>query len=133
MTAVKSDAGECGVPKNRHDPRRQRAGRPRSQAKIPVFGLFVLLVMLAVSTSATPLQSLCEKLSAKCQTCGKSAAERTAIATAAPRDPAVERPVDDWGRPVRVSVNNGQLRLQSAGPDGTFDSADDVVEQCPMH
>jgi|KBSSwiStaDraftv2_1062776.scaffolds.fasta_scaffold343897_2 hypothetical protein len=92
----------------------------------------VLILLLPVSAFATQLESLCEKLSAKCQTCGKSAPERTAMASPAPRDPAVEHPVDEWGHAVRVSVNNGKLRLQSAGPDGTFDSADDVVEQCPM-
>jgi len=93
----------------------------------------LMLLLLPVSAWATELQTLCEKLSAKCQTCGKSSAERTAISGTVQRDPAVEHPVDEWGRPVRVSVNNGKLRLQSAGPDGTFDSGDDVVEQCPMH
>lgn len=92
----------------------------------------LLMMLLPVSASATQLQSLCEKLSAKCQTCGKSAPERTAISSTAQHDPAIERPVDEWGRPLRVSVNNGKLRLQSAGADGDFDSADDVIEQCPM-
>lgn len=104
---------------------RWRVGRGMKRASV------FLILALPVAVCATDLQSLCEKLSAKCQTCGKSAEERTAVA-ATPRDPAVERPVDEWERAVRVSVNNGKLRLQSAGADGTFDTADDVVAQCPM-
>src|SRR4051812_41587210 len=91
----------------------------------------LLLTFLPTAAFATPLQTLCEKLSAKCQTCGKTTAERTAISSTVQRDAAVDRPLE-WGRAVRVSVNNGKLRLQSAGADGAFDSPDDVVEQCPM-
>jgi hypothetical protein len=46
-------------------------------------------------------------------------------------DPARIRPVDVWGRAVRISVDSGTIKIESAGPDGEFGGADDVVERCP--
>jgi hypothetical protein len=34
---------------------------------------------------------------------------------------------DVWGRPVRYSPDGTRFELRSAGPDGVFDTADDIV------
>lgn len=44
---------------------------------------------------------------------------------------------DGWGRHYRFTViENGDreiCELRSCGPDGKFDTPDDIVQQCPWH
>jgi hypothetical protein len=35
--------------------------------------------------------------------------------------------IDDWGTPIRYTVSAGNFIVQSAGPDGTFRTADDIT------
>jgi hypothetical protein len=38
------------------------------------------------------------------------------------------RPIDTWGKPIAYTVNDdGTFELHSAGPDGQFGTADDIV------
>ena len=89
------------------------------------------------------LQSICEALKKTSgQACGARAREVRAdptpmtseMSVAAPLDQPAERalvrPVDAWGRAVRISVDSGDVKLQSAGPDGEFDTADDIALRC---
>ncbi len=36
-------------------------------------------------------------------------------------------PDDAWGRPFRYTVSEGRARVRSAGPDGQFETDDDIV------
>lgn len=106
-----------------------RASCPARSTLIVALALWAMPVL--ASDPRAELASLCAQLAAGCQTCGKAPAERTAAAmSSAPAPPA--KPVDEWGNPIRISINNGGLRVESAGPDGAFGTADDLVERCAM-
>ena len=52
---------------------------------------------------------------------------REVLRVLGPRNPSATD-VDAWGRPLRYRVDaRGQVELRSAGPDGIFDSDDDVA------
>jgi hypothetical protein len=90
------------------------------------------------------LLSMCEALKPRGGSCGARARERaadsTAMSSAAPGAAAGDapggapvKPVDAWGNPLRISIDNGSLKLESPGADGELNSADDVVQRCPMN
>jgi hypothetical protein len=81
------------------------------------------------------LGALCAKLQAGCDSCSARAHGTPAdvvAASAEPPDPLLAHPHDRWDRPLRISVNAGAVKLESAGADGTFDTADDLVERCRL-
>jgi hypothetical protein len=97
-----------------------------------------------VEATQAQLRSICDALKKTSgQACGARArapgAEPTPmsseVSTAPPLDQPAERPlvrpVDAWGRAVRISVDSGDINLQSAGPDGEFGTADDIALRCP--
>src|SRR5262245_17236042 len=97
------------------------------------------------ATVHAQLLSVCEALKPRGGSCGarareKAAADANAMSSAAPAGDAPgagaaapAKPVDVWGNPLRISLDNGSLRLQSPGADGMLDSGDDVVERCPIN
>lgn len=38
-------------------------------------------------------------------------------------------PVDSWGHEFKIFTKGDLIKVQSAGPDGTFDTADDLINQ----
>ena len=114
-----------------------------------VLGALTLALPIAaaasdVETTQTQLQTICEALKKSSgQSCGARARAAHAAptpmsseASAAPpldqpADPPLVRPVDAWGRAIRISVDAGTVNLESAGPDGEFGDADDIARRCP--
>jgi hypothetical protein len=118
----------------------------------------VLLIAVAVWSLAVPsrppvadmrpahaqLATLCQQLKPRGGSCGARAREPEAGAAAmssavSPAQaigeggaPPVTKPIDLWGNAVRVSIDNGGLRLQSPGQDGQFNSGDDLEERCAI-
>jgi hypothetical protein len=88
------------------------------------------------------LLSMCEALKPRGGSCGAraKAADSPPMSSAAPAVAAADapgaapvKPVDAWGNPVRISIDNGTLKLESPGADGALNSADDVVQRCPAN
>lgn len=118
----------------------------------------VLMIAVAVWSLAVPshstvvdtgpahaqLATLCQQLKPRGGSCGARAraAEPGAEAMSSAVSPAqamgeggvppVTKPIDVWGNAVRVSIDNGGLRLQSPGQDGQFGSGDDLEERCAI-
>ena len=97
-----------------------------------------------VETTQNQLQSICDALKKTSgQTCGARAraphADSTPMSSEAsaapplnqPAEPRLVRPLDAWSNAVRISVDSGDINLQSAGPDGEFGDADDISLRCP--
>jgi len=122
-------------------------------AAAALFGVLMLAPLTAqraraasdVETTQNQLQSICTALKKTSgQACGARAHDArvnptpmtsemsAAPALNQPAEPSLVRPVDAWGRAVRISVDSGDINLQSAGPDGEFGTADDVALRCPM-
>jgi hypothetical protein len=85
------------------------------------------------------LLAICEAVKPRGGSCRApsraEAAPSESMSQAAPAraadDPVRVRPVDVWGRAVRISIDSGTIKLESAGADGEFGDADDVVQRCP--
>ena len=118
----------------------------------------VLMIAVAVWSLAVPshppavdtgpahaqLATLCQQLKPRGGSCGARARAPEAGADAMSSDvspaqamgeggaPPVTKPIDLWGNAVRVSIDNGGLRLQSPGQDGQFNSGDDLEERCAI-
>jgi hypothetical protein len=117
----------------------------------------VLMIAVAVWSLAVPshpaavdtgpahaqLATLCQQLKPRGGSCGAHArapeaggdAMSSAVSPAQAMGegaPAVTKPIDLWGNAVRVSIDNGGLRLQSPGQDGQFNSGDDLEERCAI-
>ena len=112
-----------------------------------------ILVLLAVTAASSAelnsdpaavraqMLSVCEALKPRGGSCGarKPAGNNEAAAMSSAAGPAGDapspppaKPVDAWGKPLQISIDNGSLRLQSAGADGAMNTGDDVVERCPI-
>jgi hypothetical protein len=100
------------------------AAQPRPSGESPVD-----------STRAT-LRRICEALNEPCLQCGGRAARDrsrplpTPDARQAALEQTLHKPVDAWGSAIRVSVNGAGVKLESAGADGAFGTADDVALPC---
>ncbi len=82
-----------------------------------------------IDQARAELQALCARVAARCQTCGKPRAAPAAPVLPA-QSPLPARVLDAWGNSVRVAVAGDALTLQSGGPDGGFDTPDDLRERC---
>ena len=89
-----------------------------------------------IASTRSQLATICDAVRSAPEGCGGGAPTEPGTA-AQSHDPAADRlystmvrPMDAWGRAVRVTVSGGGVTLESAGPDGEFGSADDLVLQC---
>ena len=85
--------------------------------------------LLAICEAVKPRGGSC-RAPARAEAAPSEPMSQAAPARAAD-DPARTRPVDVWGRAVRISIDSGTIKLESAGADGEFGDADDVVQRCP--
>ena len=95
------------------------------------------------AAAQTQLVAICEALKSRGGSCGARTKGDAADSSAMSRDTsavqgeqdashdALVRPLDPWGRAVRISVDSGTVKLESAGADGEFGDADDIVHRCP--